>query len=305
MAILSCLPGLKVNVRIGSELAKEYDAPAEEVEARSKSFEFYKIPSRVGDGMPYSLSYIESKPGEHFEFVIDTRDTKLHQAGNSQKIRLTAVLDGFKACPDIVRSELFTYSNCLTGSHDTGFFSTSFKFAALDIVEVPVPEKDIKKQIEEANKYGTLLIKLELVRIKESLSTAGHNISTPKPAVMGVAEKALKGKAVDSRTTFQSEPTHVPNFAAIDYSDSKRRPFAIFEFRYRTMEGLIRESIVPRPEEVIDVEEEYMRIKRIKPEIAAEPRGIKREPMEPALFAARYKQRRLEDGKVEIDLTDD
>ncbi|KAK1776857.1 hypothetical protein QBC45DRAFT_206252 [Copromyces sp. CBS 386.78] len=305
MAILSCLPGLKANVRVGSELAKEYDAPAEEVEARAKSFEFYKIPSRVGEGTPYSLSYIESKPGERFEFVIDTRDTKLHQAGTSQKIMLTAVLDGYKAWPAFVSSELFTYSKCLTGTHDTGFSRTSFKFAALDIVEVPVPEKDIKKQIEEANKYGTLLIKLELVRVKGSLSTAGHGASTPKPAVMGVAEKALKGKAVDSRTTFHSEPTHVSTLSDFDYVDSKRRPFAIFEFRYRTMEGLIRESIVPRPEEVIDVEEEYMRIKRIKPELADEPRGIKREPMEPALFAARYKQRRLEDGKVEVDLTDD
>lgn len=71
---------------------------------------------------------------------------------------------------------------------------------------------------------------------------------------------------------------HITHFTTIDRVDHKRRPFAIFEFRYRTMgeytaatrsypqaicshiitEGLIRESIVPRPEEVIDVEEEYM-----------------------------------------------
>ena len=37
------------------------------------------------------------------------------------------------------------------------------------------------------------------------------------------------------------------------------------------------------------------------------PRGIKREadPMTPGEFAARYKQRRLDNGKFEIDLTED
>ena len=47
------------------------------------------------------------------------------------------------------------------------------------------------------------------------------------------------------------------------------------------------------------------RIKRIKPEVADGPRGVKREPMGEAEFSARYKQRRLDNGKVEIDLTDD
>ncbi|KAK3356276.1 hypothetical protein B0H65DRAFT_454540 [Neurospora tetraspora] len=306
MAILSCFPGLKANVRVGGELAKEYDAPPEEVEARSKTFEFHKLRSRVGEGTPYSLSYIEAKPGESFEFVIDTRSIKLERSEKPQKFQVTAVLDGFRAHPKLFSSEVFTFSKCLTGSPKTDFSETTFNFAALEILEKPVPEKDIKKQIEEANNYGTLLIKLDLIHTKPgSPQPINFDLATPKPPVLEVAEKILKGKAVDSKTTFQSQRIYVPSFVGIDYADSKRRPFAIFEFRYRTMEGLIREFIVPRPEEVIDVEEEYMRIKHIKPEIAVEARGIKREPMDAALFAARYKQRRLEDGKVEIDLTDD
>lgn len=137
MAILSCLPGLKVNVKVGGELAKEYDAPAEDVEARSKSFEYHRIPARVGEGTPYSLSYIESKPGQRFEFVIDTRDIELYQSGKFYKVIVTLTVDGYKASPDFVRhGALFTYSECLTGDYDTGFLRTSFKFAALDIGKV-------------------------------------------------------------------------------------------------------------------------------------------------------------------------
>lgn len=140
MAILSCFPGLKANVRVGGELAKEYDAPPEEVEARSKTFEFHKLRSRVGEGTPYSLSYIEAKPGESFEFVIDTRSIKLERSEKPQKFQVTAVLDGFRAHPKLFSSEVFTFSKCLTGSPKTDFSETTFNFAALEICRVILAE---------------------------------------------------------------------------------------------------------------------------------------------------------------------
>lgn len=131
MAILSCYSGLKANVSVGGELAQEYDAPLDEVEARSRTLEFHKLDSRVAGGTPYSLSYTEAKPGEPFEFVIDTRRIKLQCGEEPQRIMVTAVLDGFKVQPKLVDSQVYTFRRCLTGSQNTGFSQTKFKFAAL------------------------------------------------------------------------------------------------------------------------------------------------------------------------------
>ncbi|KAK3397454.1 hypothetical protein B0T20DRAFT_412344 [Sordaria brevicollis] len=305
MAILSRYPGLTVNVKVDNELAKEYDAPEEEVEAGSEKWEFHKLNSRLRGGTPYSLSYIEAKPGKPFEFVIDTRCINLYGGEKPEAFQVTASLDGYHTSL-LLGNENYTFRKCYTGNPTTGYSESKFKFASLDILEGPVPANDIKRQVEEAKHYGTLLIELHLVRRIPGRSRPYLPRDAPNSSVMGIAEKALKGKAVDTKTTFNSKRiTGTMYSATVEYSDPKSRPFAVFEFRYRTMEGLIREAIVPRPAEVIDVEEEYIRIKRIKPEIEDAPRGIKREPMDPDQFAARYKQRRLEDGKVEIDLTDD
>lgn len=64
MAILSCLPGLKVDIKANGELAKEYDAPPDDVKAGSKKYKFHKLSSRISEEDPYALAYVESKPGE-------------------------------------------------------------------------------------------------------------------------------------------------------------------------------------------------------------------------------------------------
>ncbi|KAK3498092.1 uncharacterized protein B0T23DRAFT_334666 [Neurospora hispaniola] len=302
MAILSCLPGLKVNIRANGELAKEYDAPPDDVKAGSKKYKFHKLSSRISEEDPYALAYVESKPGEQFEVAIDS--TGLGFPDFRRQISLTVIIDNWSLRPHLIRNQVDTFSAAIVGDNVTGWQKISFSFSSLDIVEAPVSEKDIKKQIEEASRYGTIVVKLELV-YDGTPASGGGSIAPPKTSVGKVAEKVLKGKAVDSRATFKSQAATAPKFYVVTSADPLHRPFAVFEFRYRTMEGLIREFIVPRPKEVIDVEEEFMRIKRIKPELAVEARGIKREPMDAALFASRYKQRRLEDGKVEIDLTDD
>lgn len=67
-------------------------------------------------------------------------------------------------------------------------------------MEAPVSEKDIKKQIDEASRYGTIIVKLELVY--DGTPASGRSpIAPPTKSVGKVAEKVLKGKAVDSRAT--------------------------------------------------------------------------------------------------------
>lgn len=67
-------------------------------------------------------------------------------------------------------------------------------------MEAPVSEKDIKKQIEEASRYSKIVLELELVYDGTPVSGRG-SIAPPKTSVGKVAEKVLKGKAVDSRAT--------------------------------------------------------------------------------------------------------
>ncbi|KAJ4414646.1 hypothetical protein N0V85_003058 [Neurospora sp. IMI 360204] len=85
------------------------------------------------------------------------------------------------------------------------------------------------------------------------------------------------------------------------------------------MEGLMSEGIVPRlvkneNNQGIHPENEDQPLTHIKPDpehtrgIKPDPehtRGIKRELVDSTHLPVCYKLRRLEDGKVEIDLTDD
>ncbi|KAJ4414645.1 hypothetical protein N0V85_003057 [Neurospora sp. IMI 360204] len=280
MAILTCLPGLEVAVEVDGQRAHEYDADPEEVESRADEIDFHRIQQthrRRRHGNPYVLKYIEAKPGKPFAFIFDM--TNCHVFNTGPNIHYKCVMDGFSTRMKLVSSgTLDRRSCCQTGNKVTGWKLHHFRFGSLDVLE-----GGDGTQAEKAKQYGTLLVKLFLA-VERGRLEAPSDRDGPS-LIHSVHEKDLKGKAVDSKV----------------------RPIAVFEFRYRTMEGLIQEAIVfrptPVPDEVIDAEE-YKRIKH-EPENDA-PRGVKREaPMDDALFAARYKQRRLPNGKVEIDLTDD
>ncbi|KAK3954903.1 hypothetical protein QBC32DRAFT_403768 [Pseudoneurospora amorphoporcata] len=175
---------------------------------------------------------------------------------------------------------------------------------------------------EKAKKYGTLLVKLflgvETGRMEAPADRAGP------PLIYAVHEKDLKGRAVDSKVSI------------LKCVDPRGRPIAVFEFRYRTMEGLYQEGVIRRPRPVVvkddDMDEEVIDVDDDDEEEDKQQRTIKREPendasssqgiikreastattdggggAQLATSTVSYKLRRLEDGKVEtwIDLTDD
>ncbi|KAK3356269.1 hypothetical protein B0H65DRAFT_439406 [Neurospora tetraspora] len=306
MAILTCLPGLEVAVEADGQRAHEYDADPEEVESRAEEISFHRIQQthrRRRHGNPYVLKYIEAKPGKPFAFIFDMMNC--HDFSTGPNIHYTCVMDGF--CTGTKRVSSGTRDKryyCQTGSQAAGWKKHEFRFGSLNVLE-----GGDGTQAEKAKQYGTLLVKLFLA-VETGRLEAPSDRDGPT-LIHSVHEKDLKGKAVDSKVSFDSEPiANPPPFRMRDFVDPYYRPIAVFEFRYRTMcksqlhQGLIQEAIVSRPtpvpDEVIDAEEEYK-----EPENDAS-RGIKREaPMDDALFAARYKQRRLENGKIEIDLTDD
>ncbi|EAA35602.1 hypothetical protein GE21DRAFT_2614 [Neurospora crassa] len=301
MAILTCLPGLEVAVEVDGQRAREYEADPDEVESRAKEISYYSFQQTPDHKIPYVLKYIEAKAGKPFAFILDA--TNFHDFKKTEpKIYWCCSMDGFHS--GYRRVSVGTENKrscCKTGSQATGWKRHTFHFGSLD-----VREGGDGTQAEAAKHYGTLVVNLYL-RVKTGGVIPFRDIDGPIP-ILSVGEKDLKGKAVDSKVSFESEPIDRPGQVATSRNvDPHHRPIAVFEFRYRTMEGLLQEGIVSRPVEKaegVHVEEEYQVHPRVKPE-NEERRGVKKErPMDPTSSPLCYKLRRLENGKVEIDLTD-
>ncbi|EGZ76105.1 hypothetical protein NEUTE2DRAFT_50274 [Neurospora tetrasperma FGSC 2509] len=299
MAILTCLPGLEVAVEVDGQRAHEYEADPDEAESRAKEISYHSFQQTPDHKVPYVLKYIEAKPGRPFAFILDA--TNFHDFKTEPKIYWNFSMDGFRTSYKRMSVGIENKrSHCRTGSQATGWRRHSFHFGSLDV------RKGDNTQAEAARHYGTLVVNLYL-RVKTGRVISFRDIDGPIP-ILSVGEKDLKGKAVDSKVSFESEPIDRPGQVAISRNvDPHNRPIAIFEFRYRTMEGLLQEGIVSRPvvksKEVVDVEEKFQ--PRIKSE-NEERRGVKRErPMDPTSSPLCYKLHRLENGQVEIDLTDD
>ncbi|KAL0475821.1 hypothetical protein QR685DRAFT_60865 [Neurospora intermedia] len=322
MAILTGYPGLEITVEVDGQRAQEYDAPADEVEARAEEIDFHTIthvPIQES-GSPYSIKYIESIPGKPFAFKLDStnfsipsHDGKKHQT--EYKCFLDGIPTGYCSLPGGSKKTRDSYTS---GNNESGWKRHKFQFSTLKLVE-----GGDDRQGDRTKEYGTLSVKLwhaiDLCR-----TSAKQACNDPVP-VQSVSEKALKGKSVDSKVHFNSEPSISTSRTSgrFDFVDPDHRPFAIFEFRYRTMEGLMSEGIVPRPvkneeDQVIDLEDAHQiahePLADVKPDpentrgVKRDPeikRGIKRELVDSTHLPVCYKLSRLEDGKVEIDLTDD
>ncbi|KAK3392737.1 hypothetical protein B0H63DRAFT_1035 [Podospora didyma] len=150
--------------------------------------------------------------------------------------------------------------------------------------------------------------------MKESTSYyAPVESSNRNKTVEKVAEKALKGKELNCLAGFTtvavSGPARQPSPAS---NDAKKRPFAVFEFHYRTMDGLIKEGVIPRStidDRVQGMSEAEMRTRLAELLKAQEQqsapneanvkdetkRPVKRKPanMHDGAFLQRFKGRRL------------
>ncbi|KAK3495996.1 hypothetical protein B0T13DRAFT_489591 [Neurospora crassa] len=301
MAILTCLPGLEVAVEVDGQRAHEYEADPDEVESRAKEISYYSFQQTPDHKIPYVLKYIEAKAGKPFAFILDA--TNFHDFKKTEpKIHSFCSKDGFHSGSRRVQLVLKTRDPVvrLAAKRPAGN-DTLFTLEALMFVR----EGGDGSQAEAAKHYGTLIVNLDL-RLDTGRVESFGSRSGPIP-ILSVAEKDLKGKAVDCKVNFDSEPNDRPGRATIAKNvDPHHRPIAVFEFRYRTMEGLLQEGIVSRPVEKaegVHIEEEYQT--RIKSE-NEDYRGVKRErPIDYTSSPLCYKLRRLENGKVEIDLTDD
>ncbi|KAH7627283.1 hypothetical protein B0T09DRAFT_323410 [Sordaria sp. MPI-SDFR-AT-0083] len=329
MAILTCLPGLEVTIEVDGQRAQEYDADPNEVESRAEEIDFHSIQQQTHHNhlrrrrrrfrfgaasapapapAPYVLKYIEAKPGKPFGFIFDMRNcpnledvfSSIRAGTEGPSIYYSCVLDGFSTGKKHVYSGTRdTRYSCTTGSDAAGWKKNKFRFRSLDVLEgSDGTQSQSQSQASKAKEYGTLLVKLYLVGKRGRL--VPHPGRAGPTLIDSVCEKDLKGKALDSKVRFDSEPIARPGPGRKrKFVDHRGRPFAVFEFRYRTMEGLYQEAVISRravptlvlkiekfedEQEVVDVDVEEkvkQRLITIKQEpeedSMRQPKGIKRE----------------------------
>ncbi|KAK8113512.1 hypothetical protein PG984_014038 [Apiospora sp. TS-2023a] len=108
----------------------------------------------------------------------------------------------------------------------------------------------------DAKHYGLIAV---MVYRMSSSDKIHHRYDGNKPIVglaQEVPEKAFKGATVTSCTTFQQQPTDRPEWAdgrpESVFQDPLKRPCAIFEFRYRSKDGVLQR---PNPVDNMSIEE--------------------------------------------------
>ncbi|KAK3683952.1 hypothetical protein B0T22DRAFT_266766 [Podospora appendiculata] len=338
MAVITELPGIEAIIVVNGTAAKEYvDTDADEKQDRHDC--------------PTVVQYIESVPGASFAFRF-VKDKNFRHSSHHIAIKFSVdgMQSGLKHVDYTSHNKKWeTTKGYLTlGNPKDGYQRGRFQFAKLDVVnDDDLSDEEKKKSLSErAKNLGTL--KVLIYHMKPSVELRGPPKTFDRGlVVMKVAEKALKGRAIDCRTNFDCVPrsSRRPSETRPAFEDPERRPFAIFEFRYRSKEGLMQEGIIPRPrpaDEVDDMSEaearrlarEFLELRRVSPLDLARPslprtrlahrikaksenedvkvktetkRGIKRESSEmgDTTFMSRYKARRLDGGSLEVDLTDD
>ncbi|KAK4207004.1 hypothetical protein QBC37DRAFT_104955 [Rhypophila decipiens] len=329
MVVLDDIRGLEVTVQVNGTAAKEYDNP-DRNEIPELTHDDFHLAVR-GQALPHVVKYIEAKPGERFEVHVQ-RTPHFQRIGVNLFYRVEVDGCSDNMCwSDHSSSATENWTNTvsyLLSIMETGTERHHFKFANLDVGEVEnLKQAELKNQTEKTKKWGKIVVRVYHAAGQEQQEWAISKVATNKGHGR-ISEKAVKGKALDAVTEFDSTPSSRPKIEYRSlYSDPQKRPFAMFEFRYRTKRGLVREGIIPRTpsptleDEIHDMPDDEVR--RLARELLARERkksetpavkeenrrGIKREIdlTDEDPFAADvppYKTQRRADGALEIDLTD-
>ncbi|KAK3341891.1 hypothetical protein B0T25DRAFT_559541 [Lasiosphaeria hispida] len=331
MAVIEGMEGLEVNIVIDGVTAKEYDCAAgDEPEYEPSKFDL----RHEVNGNPLTtnrksrvVKYIEAKAGAAFKFQIKQSNDFKSPAGHH--IAHQIIID------DNIRMSLHHHPGnqpfqhesraCIDGTIASGWMLREFRFQALDIADGDqFSSKEVIEQLKHAKCFGRLNVNFFLMKASNMVLHQTALRPSDSGEISRISEKALKGKAVDCKASLRDGQRSGPPSAYKPeniFDDPKKRPFAVFEFQYRTKDGLVKEGILPTPDRVDAMDEaELRRIVREKLQqeggtaierpivIKEENQGVKRESasLSDRDFKARgYKARRLASGRFEVDLTDD
>ncbi|KAE9969442.1 hypothetical protein BLS_005353 [Venturia inaequalis] len=290
MAILRGYPGLEADILVNGVARKEYLDPE----------------LSDADTPNCTTVYIEAQ--EDTSFVVQLRRDGRFRYKSSQ-LCWSVQLDGKKVRDTLLHnnSEVGYDRATIDGTYyqtDSGSFKKSFFFSTLTTNDTPVKILD-KKLLKQMTELGQITIGVHRVVIHGPSAT-----TKTKEVTFGteeVSEKALKGRAI-SRKTKLGPPVSVSALPSsiTQFIDARDKPFAVFNFRYRSMNDLKAELIVPRSESPVplenrlvdDLSREEMRelLKRQKQQIEEAAR-IKRE--------GRNNVKRERDGHAVVDVDDD
>ena len=137
MVVLPSLPAIEVTIKVNGATAREYEPPQDETYAmRFGDFDF-SVPD-LGQDVPYVVKYIEAIPGAQYSFRIVKeqrfRSRSHHIAAQAfydgQKLGLSHDDKGTKKQSQRWDQEI---SASWTGTSEGGYYTHTFKFAAIDI----------------------------------------------------------------------------------------------------------------------------------------------------------------------------
>ncbi|KAJ8131516.1 hypothetical protein O1611_g2115 [Lasiodiplodia mahajangana] len=268
MAIIKGVPGLEVTIQVDGQNLPEYDdthansCDDDDLEVLATVTKARDTVSIAAHQIPHIVKYIESIPGKEFCAKIvkeEYFDSKCHHLGVRYEVD---GLKQFKHEPLEYQSSKWTlkmdsrrhYTNRL------GWRKRKFKFTQLTRVHTSQgSDQDVSEDLVRGRFLGTIRIlvyRMEFcARLPVPLSS---NIVRPRDEIM---EKALQGRALYTIAGFGKEvpiPLPKPSFER-KYQDPEGRPCAIFEFRYRTKEGLIEELILSPPTPIDSMSEKEVR----------------------------------------------
>ncbi|TLD18924.1 ATP-dependent RNA helicase [Venturia nashicola] len=239
MAILPGFPGLEADILVNDIARKEYIDP-----------------DSLDEDSPNTVTtYIEAEADVSFVVQL-RRDHRFKYRSNElccivsldgKKVRHLLLKDNTAVGYNAVSIDASYYEN------DMGSFKKKFFFSTLTTSDAPMKPLD-KKLLAEMKALGQITISIHRV------VTSGEDLNAAKAKEIAfttgdISEKALKGKAI-SRTTKLGPPipTIPPRTYSATWTDPRDKPFAVFNFRYRSMNDLKAELIVPRSASPVPLE---------------------------------------------------
>ncbi|KAM0808601.1 hypothetical protein AB5N19_08944 [Seiridium cardinale] len=209
-----------------------------------------------------------------------------------------------------------------TGTAQTGFFNQFFKFGDLKTVENDeYSTEDIALLTAQVRDFGVLRVFVYQMQASADVSTQTY-FDAPNEVEDKIPEKALKGRALSHKVQYDVERRSAQPLSrpADVFTHPRRLPYAIFEFRYRSKEGLIQEGIIRRPPSLGNMNQDETRLRapslvRAKRQLPLsvrekQPASTSHRRQRPGATdresaCKRLKETRRADGKVLIDLISD
>ncbi|KAK7963403.1 hypothetical protein PG988_010377 [Apiospora saccharicola] len=311
MAILDAIPGLEVTVQVDGYNVREYTDP---YAVR------HRPPSR--GACPKVVKYIESKTGANFA-VCFLKDPDFKQLSHhiAFRVHVDSIEAGFFHEPNSHNfREWGVKVDGGSWKGQRGITSYQFRFADFSILpDDDFSLQEIEDHKHEASRIGT--IKVSVYDMEEGIfvepNRRGGREESAEEVLMRqdhFAEKAVKGDRAlthsvdfDNRRETPFNPIRRSDglIKKSVWADPRKRPFAEFEFRYRSMEGLIQEAIVSRTDHMDDeqVREYAQTLERDNLRLQAQNNRKRAAPDDGD--AQSSKRMRMDVDPVVIDLTHD